>query len=85
MDIIIDVKTRGTVKIRLKQAGGSLCEESLTISQDFDNMLIRTLDKLLANNRIDRLLIKSVKIAGKMDSAAISAMIVSTIKNALKI
>ena len=83
VNVTFDVKNRGVVQIQLKEGRRVIDEESLTVSQDFDSMLIRGLDKLLAKNNIERLLIKNVKIAGKMHPTAISAMVLKTVVSAL--
>lgn len=84
VNIIFDIKIKGIVKIQLRVGKYIVAEQSLTISQGFDNMLIKALDKLLADNNIDKLLLENVKIAGKINTTAISSMILSTTAIALK-
>ncbi len=85
VNIVFDIKTEGIVCIQLKRGRLIIAHKSLTISQAFDNMLITALDKLLEDNNIEKLSIKSVEIAGKMNDKTLSAMILKTVKNALRV
>ena len=60
MSVIFDVIKLGVVKTRLRKGGKVVADTHLTISQDFDIMLIMALDKLIRSNRIGRLSLKSV-------------------------
>jgi len=59
--------------------------EGLTINHRFDTLLIVAIDKLLAKNKIDRLLLKSLKIRGETGDGAVSGMIIKTVKTGLEI
>lgn len=84
-ELILTLKNNNTAEIKLKNDSKTLSKEDLTQSQDFDIMLITSIDRLLTKNRIDRLSLKSFKILGKMRPEAISSMITRTIKTALEI
>lgn len=56
---------------------------NLTVGQDFDIVLIRTLDKILHKNIIGKLSLKSAQISGKMINGVISSMILKTTTEAL--
>ena len=83
MEIVFDIKDHKTIIILLKVGKAIIGQESLTVSQEFDSMLIKALDKLVSGNKIDRLSLKTVEIAGKLETAATSAMILSAVKDAL--
>ena len=84
-ELILTLKNNNTAEIKLKNDSKTLSKEDLTQSQDFDIMLITSIDRLLTKNRIDRLSLKSFKILGKMRPEAISSMIIRTVKIALEI
>lgn len=73
------------IGLRLKGDNKSVYVETLTIGQDFDILLIRTLDKVLRKNKIDRLSVKSVEISGKLSPYALSSMVVKAVASALKV
>ena len=83
--IIFDVTNKGKVKILIKEGRGIIAATDLTVGKDFDNMLIKALDKLLADNKIERLSVKSTEISGKIEPMATSAMILKTVSNTLKL
>jgi hypothetical protein len=71
--------------LELSTGEGKAKENSryLTISQDFDNMLITAIDRLLKANRIDRLSLKGLKMPGKMRPEAVSMMILKAVDSGL--
>lgn len=71
MKIIFDTKNKNIINIQLKEGGRVIDETDLTISQDLDNMLIRTIDKVLSRNKIERLSVKTAEILGKMEDEAL--------------
>ena len=81
--VIFNTKDHKTLIIVLKRGNEVIGQESLTVSQEFDNMLIKALDKLVSDNKIDRLSIKNVEISGKMEASALSSMVLSAVKGAL--
>ena len=83
MKLILTIKEPTLVAVELREGRVTIGEESLTISQEFDTLLIRVIDKLLASTRIDRLSLKSLEIRGKLRSGAVSWMTIKTIKSAL--
>lgn len=85
MKLIFSIKTQNRVSIQLLQGKRVVGQQSLTISQGFDNMLITTLDKLLAEFKMDRLRLKSAQILGKVEDKALWGMILKTINQALLI
>ncbi len=82
--IILKVKV-DNVEVHLRGGSRTIGREDLTLSQDFDNMLIRAIDRLLKENRIDRLSLKSLKIQGKTRLGASSRMIMGAIKSGLEV
>ncbi len=82
MNIIFDATTKDHVIIRLKAGTKILAEKRLTISQDFDNMLITALDRILRESKIDRACLKTAEIVGKREDKALWAMILKTVKQA---
>ena len=85
ISLIFDTKHKEVIHVRLKRGRVIADELSLTISQDFDTLLIVTIDKLVERNRIDRLRIKSLDIPGKLRPGAVSSLILQTVKIALKV
>lgn len=85
MKLILNIKNENSAELYLKQGRKAIGNESLTISQDFDTLLIKSIDKLLASTRIDRLSLKALEIQGKMRPGAVSFMILKTISSALRI
>jgi hypothetical protein len=55
------------------------------VGQGFDIVLIRVLDKIICDNKMERLSLKSVRIGGKMASGAISSMVLETMAKTLTI
>lgn len=80
--LILNIQNDKKVSLQLKRGSILLDELHLTVSQGFDTLLIRTIDKLLVRNRIDRLSLKSVQIQGKLRPGAVSSMTIKTIKSA---
>ena len=78
------VQNRDKISIHLKKGGAVVDEELLTISQEFDTLLIGAIDKLLERNRMDRLSLKSIEIQGKVELGAVSSMVLKTFKNAIE-
>lgn len=85
MKLIFNIKTEGIIRVLLKEGKRVVDETDLTISQDLDNMLIRTIDKLLSRNKIERLSVKTAEILGKLKDQALSAMILKTVRTAVEI
>lgn len=84
MKIILTIQDRNSLTIELKQGSKVIDLEHLTISQDFDTMLIRAIDKLLARNRIDRLSLKTFEIPREIKPEVVSNMIIKTVKSGLE-
>lgn len=59
-------------------------QEDLTIGHNLDTLLIRSIDKILSRNTIDRLSLKSLEILGKIEPEAVSGMIIKTVKSGLE-
>ncbi|OGN03575.1 MAG: hypothetical protein A2655_04765 [Candidatus Yanofskybacteria bacterium RIFCSPHIGHO2_01_FULL_43_42] len=80
-----DVIGRNDLSVKIWKGKKPICGGILTIGQDFDIVLIRTLDKILRSNKIERLSLKSVEISGKMASSALSGMILRSVAKALEV
>ena len=85
MRLLFNVKNQEILEIQLTKGKLNIDKTHLTISQGFDTMLIRTLDKIFRKNRIDRLSLKSVEIRGEMAPNALSGMILQTVARTLTI
>lgn len=72
-------------RLDLKGGRGLIDRECLTISRNFDTLLIVAIDNILSRNRIDRLSLKSLEIPTKLKDGTISAMILKTIKTGLEV
>ena len=83
MHILFKVKNHELLEIQLIKGKLTINKTHLTISQDFDIMLITTLDRILSRNKIERLSLKSVEIAGKMPFNAVSGMVIQAVAKAL--
>ena len=83
MKLFLDIKDRNNIALQLKDSARLIDEESLTISQGLDTLLIRALDNIISRNRIDRLSLNNLGIMGKIDDHAIWGMILETVKIAL--
>lgn len=81
--LIIDLSRDNIVTIQLKKGSRVLDSEDLTLSRNLDKLFINALDNLAVKNRIDRLSLKTVKIAGKIRPDAVSGMIIGAIKGGL--
>lgn len=79
MNLIFKLQNEKDMVVELKNGKILIDEESLTISQGFDNMLIAVIDKLLVKNKIDRLSLKSFEIRGKLRPEAVSSMVIKSI------
>lgn len=85
MTIIIKVNMPKSVSLKIIDGLRVIEEAYLTVGQDLDIMLIRTIDKILFKNKIGRLSLKKVEISGKMDPHALSGMILGSVAKALTI
>lgn len=72
--------------VTLRRGPEILQSKTLTLGQDFDILLINTLDKFLSRNRIGKLSLKSVEISGKSrpKAEALSGMILEAVARALE-
>lgn len=85
MNFIFTSEGQSRARLDLKKGRATIDSKSLTISQGFDKLLIVSIDKLAARNKIDRLSIKSLKIQGFLKDGAVSSMILRSISAGLKI
>lgn len=84
MELIINFKDRGNVKLQLKN--GRVLIDTLTFSfeANLDSMLIAAVDKILKGNRIERLSLKTVKVAGDIEKSGSAYKIAQTFIEAIK-
>ena len=80
--VLFGVIGRNSLNVRVLKGKKPVYGRILTIGQDFDIVLIRTLDKILRKNRIERLSLKSVEISGEMNPHALSGMILKSVAKA---
>jgi hypothetical protein len=73
------------LKIQLKQGNKIIEEKYLTLDKDFDIILIKTIDKIIKNNKINKLSLKKAKIIGKINPEAMFGMILNSIVKAIGI
>lgn len=83
MRLLFNIKNRENVEMMLIKNKHLINKTNLTVGQDFDIVLIRTLDKILHKNIIGKLSLKSVQISGEMINGVISSMILKTTTEAL--
>ncbi len=83
MKIFINLKQPNIAVVGVKQGSRYTAKESLTIGQEFDTLLIRVIDKLLEENRMDRLSLKTLEIQGNLKPGTVSSMILNTLISAL--
>ena len=96
-NIVFKIKYQKIIGLILIDSTGIIDKTYLTVGQSFDILLIRTIDKILRKNTIERLSLKSVRgegpvrsrvyveISGKMTSNALSGMILNAVVKALMI
>lgn len=83
---ILYIETRASgLGLKLLKAGKTIDKTYLTLSQDFDKLLIISLDKLLHRNRIEKLSLNQVSILGGFNKQAAVGRIVEALKKALEI
>jgi hypothetical protein len=85
MKLILTIKKNNTANLKLRAGNKVIGHEGLTLSQDFDNMLITSIDRLLKRNTIDRLSLKSLKIQGKIRLGSTSLMVMAAVKSGLEV
>jgi len=83
--LILTIESNNRLTIELKGGKKVIDYEDLTISQNLDTLLIRSIDKLILRNRIDRLSLKALEIRGYMKLGSVSSMILGTIMSGLGI
>jgi hypothetical protein len=86
MDKTLIIKNEGArVKVKLKRDGGLLGEVDFPLDIHFDTVLVTSIDKILKENRIDRVSPLDVLLEGFDDEASMSYLIARTVAGALKI
>ena len=85
MNLLISVKNENLLEVTLKNSGIVIDHLSLTVSQNLDTLLIRTIDNIVERNRISRLSLKTYIIQGKMRPGSVSALIIKMIKAGLEV
>jgi len=80
------IKKEGSrVKLQLSQDGALLDEVDFGVDIHFDTVLVTSIDKILKENRIDRVSPLDVLLEGFDDEASMSSLIAKTVAEALKI
>lgn len=85
MHLVFKSTKLNKLKINIKNGRHIVDEQSLTIGQDFDNMLITTLDKLFIKNNTGRTCLKNIVIKPKINGKSVSGMILMAVRQALEI
>ncbi len=86
MDKTLIIKKEGlNVKVQLKQGSTLLDEVDFTLDIHFDTVLVTSIDKILKENRIDRVSPLDVLLEGFDDEVSMSSLIARTVAEALKI
>ena len=85
MKLILTIKNEKELTIQLKEGNRVVDHEYLTIGQDFDSMLIATIDNMIVRNRIDRLSLEVEEIQGKIRAESVSGMILQSVISGLQI
>lgn len=85
MELIINFKDRGKVELQLKY--GRVLIDSLTFEfeSNLDMVLISAVDKILKENRIEELSLKTVRVEGDIDKNSSAYKIVQTFIGAWKV
>lgn len=81
--VILDQDVGGVV-LSLVLGASLVDKEYLTKSQDFDILLLKTLDIILSRNKIDRCAVKEVEITGSGQPQALSTMLLTVLKKGLE-
>jgi len=84
MKLALMLKEQNSLEIHLEGKGGKAGAESLTISQEFDKLLISSIDKIWIRNTMDRLSLKALKIEGKINKKAVFGIILGAVNAGLE-
>ena len=80
------IKKEGTkVKVLLTREGVAVDEVDFGVDIHFDTVLVTSIDKILKENRIDRVSPLDVLLEGFDDEVSMSSLIARTVAEALKI
>ena len=84
MDLIINFKDIGKIRLELKQGRVLIDALDFSFQGNLDDMLIAGVDKILKRNRIDALSLKTIKIEGDVDKNSSAYKIALTFVQAWK-
>jgi len=82
---LVIIQNQNNLTINLKQGKKTIDHESLTIARNLDTLLIIALDNILSRNTIDKLLLRVLRIQGKVREKTVSGMIIKTVKAGLRV
>lgn len=82
---IIIHKSGAEIRLKLYVAESLVGEEVFPLDIHFDTMLVTAIDRILKENRIDRVSPLEVALEGFDDESSMSSLIAHTIVEALKI
>lgn len=68
MELVLNFKNIGEVEIRLRNGKRLIDTLDFSFRGNLDNLLISSVDKILKENRIEALSLKTLRIGGKVDS-----------------
>lgn len=78
-------KEAGRVRVQLAGEEGLISEVDFPLDIHFDTVLVTSIDKILKENRIDRVSPLDVLLEGFDDEVSMSSLIARTVAGALKI
>ena len=84
MDLIINFKDIGKIRLELKRGRMLIDALDFSFQSNLDDLLISSVDKILKRNRIDALSLKTIKIEGDVDKNSSSYKIALTFVQAWK-
>ncbi|OGN01174.1 MAG: hypothetical protein A3B91_05290 [Candidatus Yanofskybacteria bacterium RIFCSPHIGHO2_02_FULL_41_29] len=85
MKLILTVKNQKEATLKLKEGNLVIDEETLTIGQGFDTLLITAIDNILAESKINKLCLRRFEISGKILPGTVLGMLIKTVKSALEV
>src|SRR5258708_25457755 len=85
MLIKIILQNKKNVKVQLRSGSEVIDEVDFPLDFHFDTVLVTSIDKILKENRIDRVSPPDVLLEGFGEEASMSSLIAKTVAEALKI
>ena len=84
MKLVIYFKKIGEIELRLTNAGKLIYALDFSFNSNLDDLLISSVDKVLKENRIEALSLKTVRVEGDIDKNSSAYKIAVSFIEALK-